>query len=124
MIKLIEDFTFEESGYQRGDNYWKASTLYEYVKKKKLKPFKIPLAALNLSIVYKQFDNYNLDNIIYHVKRVNNCHIEIPIILDDLGQIADGVHRVIKAISTDREYIIGYRLLDMPEPDEITKKEE
>ena len=42
---LVDDFSFEESGYERGKYYWKAQTLYDYVKKKKLKPFKLPLAV-------------------------------------------------------------------------------
>ena len=119
--KLVDDFTFEESGYERGNKYWKAETLYDYVKKNKLKPFKLPLAGFDLSKAYKPFDNYNLDSIIYQIKRVNNCDVKIPIILDDIGQIADGLHRVVKAISLDMEYIMAYRLTDMPTPDEITE---
>ena len=124
ITKLVDDFSFEESGYQRGNEFWKAETLYNYVKKKKLKPFKLPLSGLDLGKAYKPFDNYNLDSIIYQIKRVNGCNIEIPIILDNIGQIADGLHRVVKAISMDREYIMAYRLLDMPTPDEITDDED
>ncbi len=121
ITKLVDDFTFEESGYERGNKYWKAETLYDYVKKNKLKPFKLPLAGFDLSKAYKPFDNYNLDSIIYQIKRVNNCDVKIPIILDDIGQIADGLHRVVKAISLDMEYIMAYRLTEMPTPDEITE---
>ena len=124
ITKLVDDFSFEESGYERDNKYWKAETLYDYVKKKKLKPFKLPLSGLDLGKAYKPFDNYNLDSIIYQIKRVNGCNIEIPIILDNIGQIADGLHRVVKAISMDREYIMAYRLLDMPTPDEITDDED
>ena len=122
--KLVDDFTFEESGYQRGSEYWKAETLYDYVKKNKLKPFRLPLAGVDLSKAYKPFDNYNLDSIIYQIKRVNNCDIKIPIILDNIRQIADGLHRVVKAISMDMEYIMAYRLTDMPTPDEITENKD
>lgn len=124
VIKLVDDFSFEESGYERGKYYWKAQTLYNYVKKKKLKPFKLPLSGIDLSKAYKPFDNYNLDSIIYQIKRVNNCDIKIPIILDNIGQIADGLHRVVKAISMDMEYIMAYRLTDMPTPDEITENKD
>lgn len=122
--KLVDDFTFEESGYERGNNYWQAKTLYNYVKKKKLKPFKMPLASFNLGLVYHQFDNHNLDAVIYQIKRVMNCDINKPIILDDIGQVADGMHRIVKAISMDREYIMAYRLTDMPTPDEITENKD
>ena len=124
LTKLVDDFSFEESGYERGKYYWKAQTLYDYVKENKLKPFRLPLAGVDLSKAYKPFDNYNLDSIIYQIKRVNNCDIKIPIILDNIGQIADGLHRVVKAISMDMEYIMAYRLTDMPTPDEITENKD
>ena len=28
VTKLVDDFSFEESGYERGNEYWKAETLY------------------------------------------------------------------------------------------------
>ena len=124
ITKLVDDFSFEESGYEICKYYCKAETLYNYVKKKKLKPFKLPLAGVDLSKAYKPFDNYNLDSIIYQIKRVNNCDIKIPIILDNIGQIADGLHRVVKAISMDMEYIMAYRLTDMPTPDEIAENKD
>ena len=123
IIKLVDDFSFEESGYERGDEYWKAETLYNYVKKKKIKPFKMPLASFNLDLVYHQFDNDNLYAVIYQIKRVANCDIAKPIVIDDVGQVADGMHRIVKAISMDMEYIMAYRLTDMPTPDEVTDGE-
>ena len=124
VIKLVDDFSFEESGYERGKYYWKAQTLYDYVKKNKIKPFKMPLSSFNLGLVYNQFDNNNLYNVIYQIKRVMNCDINKPIILDDVGQVADGMHRVVKAISMDMEYIMAYRLTDMPTPDEIAENKD
>ena len=120
VTKLVDDFSFEGSGYERGNEYWKAETLYDYVHEKRLKPFKYPLAAFNMNKVYSQFNNYNLYNVIYQIKRIANCNIDIPIIIDNIGQVADGLHRVVKAISMDKEYIMAYRLLDMPTPDEVT----
>ena len=122
--KLVYDFTFEESGYVRGNEYWKAETLYNYVKKKKIKPFKMSLASFNLNLVYHQFDNDNLYAVIYQIKRVANCDIEKPIVIDDVGQVADGMHRIVKAISMDMEYIMAYRLTDMPTPDEVTENKD
>ena len=52
------------------------------------------------------------------------CDINKPIILDDVGQVADGMHRIVKAISMDMEYIMAYRLTDMPTPDEITENKD
>ena len=121
--KLVDDFSFEESGYKRGNKYWKASTLYDYVKNKKIKPFKYPIACFDLSVKYTQFDNEDTYNVVYQIKRVINANPDIPIILDDLGQIADGVHRIFKAFCEDRKYIMAYRLTEMPNPDEISKEE-
>lgn len=60
----------------------------------------------------------------YQFKRIINCDIEKPIILDDLGQVADGVHRILKALCEDKKYIMAYRLAEMPSPDEINKNSE
>ena len=38
------------------------------------------------------------DSFVYHCKRVKDCNLEYPIILDDFGQICDGWHRIAKAV--------------------------
>lgn len=118
----ISDMTFDESRYVRGKYRWKASDLYEYAKKQGLKPFDLPLAGVNL-LGTRMFSLENLDDFIFQCKRVMNCDTNIPIILDDYGQIADGYHRVCRAIIEGKTHIKAYRLNRMPTNYEIVKDE-
>lgn len=119
----VSDMQFEESSYIRGDSRWMASTLYDKAKADKLKPFDYPLAAFNMLEV----DPFNLSNLkffIFQCKRVLNCDTSIPIILDDYGQVADGYHRICKAILEGKTTIKAYRLQEMPPVDEYLKEDE
>lgn len=53
------------------------------------------------------------------MKRCMDSNIDYPIILDNLGQVADGNHRICKALLEGRRTILAYRLQEMPEPDYI-----
>jgi hypothetical protein len=111
----IPEMSFGESQYKRGSKVWKASTLYLFAKAKEYPTFNFPLAAANLSD--KAFDADNLAQFIFQCKRVDDCSLEHPIILDEVGQIADGYHRVCKAILEGKETIKAIRLEEMPTHD-------
>ena len=64
----------------------------------------------------------NLSQFIFQCKRVQDCSLNYPIILDDCGQIADGYHRLCKAILEGRETIKAIRLEEMPAPDRIEEE--
>lgn len=119
----VSDVQFEKSSYVRGDDRWMASTLYDKAKADKLKPFDYPLAAFNMLGV-DPFDLSNLKSFIFQCKRVLNCDTSIPIILDDYGQVADGYHRICKAILEGKTTIKAYRLQEMPPVDEHLKEDE
>ena len=120
------DIEFEESEYSRYDkrtnkyDFWKATTLYNEIKKKKLKPFDVPVASLQLD--YLPFTIDNLDDFVYQCKRVRNTDLKYPIVLDSLGTIADGYHRLSKALLEGRKTIKAYRLQVMPKPDRSEEK--
>lgn len=82
----------------------------------------MPLAGVNL-LGTRMFSLENLDDFIFQCKRVMNCDTNIPIILDDYGQIADGYHRVCRAIIEGKTHIKAYRLNRMPTNYEIVKDE-
>ena len=112
----MKALTFEESSYVRGKKKWLATTLLRECHEKQLEPFEVPLASLDLSIMPFSVDS--LDSFIWQMKRCMGADYEQhPIILDDLGQIADGNHRICKAILEGRRTILAYRLQEMPEPD-------
>lgn len=120
MTVKINSLAFEDSEYQRDSEVWKASTLYLFAKAKEYPVFDLPLVAVDLSD--KVFEVPNLRSFIYQCKRVYNCTFDYPVLLDDYGQIADGYHRVCKAILEGKKAIKAIRLEEMPAYDFIRKK--
>ncbi len=113
---LYEPLSFEESNYRYNKKSWMASTLLKAVHDQELEPFEFPLAAYDMTML--RFDLSNTDMFIYQMKRVLNAdYNKYPIILDDLGQGADGNHRICHAILDGKSSILAYRLLRMPAPD-------
>ncbi len=111
-VDLGGRFDFAESRYVRGKNGWLAASLYKKAEEDGLKPFDVPLASIDLSVM--PFKVGNFDSFIWHMKRCKNADTNIPILLDDLGQVADGNHRVARAILEGKKYIKAYRLKSMP----------
>ncbi len=119
VIDTIGKMTFEESEFQRGKEIWKAETLYLFAKAKEYPILDLPLWGIDLHCT--AFDAEDLQNFIFQCKRVQDTSLEHPIILDNYGQIADGYHRVCKAILEGRETIKAIRLEEMPAPDKYEK---
>lgn len=117
----ISQMTFGESEFVRGNKVWRAETLYLFAKAKGYPVRNLPLWAVDLTD--KAFSADNLSQFIFQCKRVQDCSLDYPIILDDCGQIADGYHRVCKAIIEGRETIKAIRLEQMPAPDRIEQEE-
>lgn len=109
--------TFGESEYHGKDGTWKAQSLYDFAKAKEYPVRDMPLWCVDLST--EAFECGSLKDFIFQCKRVNDTSLDYPIILDDKGQIADGYHRVCKAILEGRETIKAIRLEEMPAPDYI-----
>lgn len=109
-------FDFEESHYKRYNKYWLATTLQKAVKDQELESFDYPVAAYDMSNRY--FSLENMDEFCWQVRRTLAADYgSYPIILDDLGQIADGNHRLCHAIIDGVPTVKAYRLRKMPEPD-------
>ncbi len=119
VIDTIGKMTFEESEFQRGKEVWKAETLYLFAKAKEYPILDLPLWCIDLSDT--PFNAEDLQNFIFQCKRVQDTSLEYPIILDNYGQIADGYHRICKAILEGRETIKAIRLEEMPAPDKYEK---
>lgn len=119
MNSLIEDYTFEESCYTENGEEWSAATLYKAAKEQGCKAFKYPLKYFDMSTT--RF--LNVDNVFdfaHHAKRVANADTSIPVLFSPVGGLMDGYHRVVKALINGDTYILAYRLLVLPEPDECT----
>ena len=112
----IEDIDVSTNKYYRGKDKWSVSTLINYIKDNKLKPFEVPLAVIPLWDL--NFDVYNMDDFIFQVNRTLKAdYTKYPIILDNFGQVADGWHRICKAILDGKKTIKAYRITEMPKPD-------
>lgn len=112
------NFPFEESRFIRGNKVWMATTLLQAVHEQELEPFEYPLACYDMSNL--NFKVSNMYNFCDQMKRVLAADYDNhPIILDDLGQVADGNHRICRAILDGKNSILAYRLISMPEPDFI-----
>ena len=100
----ISQMTFGESEFVRGNKVWRAESLWA------------------VDLTDHPFPADNLSQFIFQCKRVQDCSLNYPIILDDCGQIADGYHRLCKAILEGRETIKAIRLEEMPAPDRIEEE--
>ena len=107
-----------ENIYTSGNNTWSASNLVQWCKEKKYPVFDLPLAGIDLS--YIPWSNLtSVKTVASHFKRVQLANLEYPVILDDCGYIADGWHRIVKALIEGKRTIKAIRIQDMPEPDSI-----
>lgn len=88
----IDNMTFAESEYLRGNKVWKAQTLYNFAKAKEYPVRDMPLWNIDLTV--EPFECSQLHSFIFQCKRVRDCSLDYPIILDEVGQIADGYHRL------------------------------
>jgi hypothetical protein len=87
--------------------------------------FGLPVDGIDLG-AWPWESKINIDMLALHVMRAMDSDLSYPIILDDCGYIADGWHRVLKAIITGRKKVKAIRLRVMPPPDfsvEYTDKE-
>jgi hypothetical protein len=88
-------------------------TLLQFVKEKGYEVFDLPLDGIDLS--WNPFSTRNISEFIFQVKRINNTSLEYPILIDDLGTICDGWHRVAKAILEGKKTIKAIRMNEMPD---------
>lgn len=102
-----------EGGFNGGGNHWYDSTLWKAAEP--LEEFEIPLIALNMSGNPWTMTNFRW--VLYHIRRVENANLDYPILLDPDGSIADGWHRVAKAILRGDRTIKAKKFIVMPDPD-------
>ncbi|WBM40035.1 hypothetical protein [Alcaligenes faecalis] len=81
---------------------------------KYLPVFDCPLAALDLS--GQIWQGSSMHALAWHVKKVFAADLDVPILLDWSGRVADGRHRIIKALAEGRRTIKAKRMSWKPEP--------
>ncbi|TDQ27643.1 hypothetical protein [Tenacibaculum caenipelagi] len=114
----IEKVSLEENYYEDTDGYvYSATKLIEHSKQYPI--FDMPLSGIDLR--RSTWEINDLDDFIHHAKRCTDTDLKHPIILDRYGTIADGCHRVVKAIVLGKRTIKAIRLETMPPYDRIEK---
>lgn len=105
-----------ENNYVSEGKIYAASHLVQWCKEKNYPVFDLPLAGIDLTYLpWNDLDN--VKQITKHVVRILEASLSYPIILDDKGYIADGWHRVVKALSLGLRSIKAIRIQEMPRPD-------
>lgn len=108
------DYNPFEGYYNDGTgNLWSVARLVDMCKD--LETFDAPLQSFDLS--HAIWNNYSIFDIAFHVKAVNDADLDFPIILDWNGAIADGRHRLIKALVLGHTTIKCVRMYWKPEAD-------
>lgn len=108
----VYSLDFNNHGFVADDKRYEVKDLIEL--SKNYTSFEIPLAAINIGRDPWQ-DLNSIDDFLFHYKRVEDADLKYPIILDNLGRIADGYHRICKAILQGKKTIKAIRLEEMPE---------
>lgn len=103
----LQDYYCDGSG-----GFWSVAKLQDDAKD--LPVFDCPIAALDLSNVIWRGEN--MLGLAFHCKRVMDADLDCPILLDWSGAIADGRHRVLKAIIEGRRTIKARRMTWKPTP--------
>jgi len=85
-----------------------------------LQPFDLPIMGMDLS--YQIWQGCNIFALAYHVKRVFDADLSKPIILDWNGSVADGRHRLIKALVAGKKTIKAVRITWRMTPDKTGQK--
>lgn len=106
----------DENNYVDGNHEWNCLKLIEH--SKQFPVFELPLAGIDISRI-PWSEQMCIDSFIYHAKRIENTSLKHPIILDDTGCVADGWHRICKAILKGDTTIKAIRLETMPKPDKV-----
>lgn len=76
--------------------------------------FDMPLAGIDINRNPWSGSFSNLNDFLFHYKRVEECNLRFPIILSPEGNILDGNHRICKAILEEKRTIKAVRLNYMP----------
>lgn len=113
----IDNMTFAESECHRDNKIWNAQTLYNFAKAKEYPVRDMPL--WNIGLTVGPFERSRLHGSIFQCRRVLDCSSDYPIILDEAGQMADGYHRLCKAVLEGGKTIKAIRPPEMPAPDRI-----
>lgn len=94
-----------------GRNTWSVARLFELARS--LPVMEVPLNHLGMFYTYEKL---TIREMVMHMKAVNDADLNVPIIMDEDGDIMDGRHRLMKAILIGAETIKVVRFDENPSP--------
>lgn len=97
-----------------GRNRWSVARLFEL--SRNLPIMHVPLDHLSVFHIYEKL---TLREMVMHMKAVNAADLDMPIILDEDGELMDGRHRLMKAMLLGVETIKAVRFDTNPYPCEV-----
>lgn len=97
-----------------GRHMWSVPRLFEL--SRNLPVMDIPLDHMNIGHKYNEL---TMREMVMHMKAVNAADLEMPIILDEDGELMDGRHRLMKAMLTGAESIKAVRFEENPGPCQV-----
>jgi len=110
-MKIKSFVSPKEQECRLGKHVWSVSRLFEL--SKELPVMEIPVDHLN---VYYQYDRLTLRDMVTHMMAVNDADMNMPIILDEDGELMDGRHRIMKALLIGLETVKAVRFDQNPPP--------
>ena len=111
-IKLADIEPLQDQFQDGSGAYWSVARLIDDTKN--LEPFDCPLAALDLS--GEIWKGCNMADLALHCKKVFKADLSKPIIIAWDGSVADGRHRILKAIIKSKTTIKAVRMHWKPRP--------
>lgn len=94
-----------------GDYSWSVPRLFEL--SKDLPVMEIPLEHLNTAYYLEKL---SLREMVMHMRAVEHADLNMPIILDEDGDVMDGRHRIMKALFYGKKTIKAVRFEVNPPP--------
>jgi hypothetical protein len=99
-----------------GCHSWSVSRLFELARE--LPVMDVPLDHLN---TYYRYEKITLREMVMHMNAAKAANLDMPIILDEDGELMDGRHRLMKAMLLGHETIKVVRFEENPPPCRITE---
>lgn len=113
-FKFDTDAWADDQFYCKGDFMWDVRDLWSAAKH--IAAYDVPLIAVHSGDGVWDGVQDSILTFARHCLLVNKAQLRYPIILDPDGVIADGRHRLVKAMITGKQVIRAKRLSAMPAP--------
>ncbi|MEN9489558.1 MAG: hypothetical protein RJA63_7 [Pseudomonadota bacterium] len=110
-MKIKDWFHPNDQVCKLGRHSWSVPRLFELARD--LPVMDVPLKHLN---AYYLYERLTLRDMVTHMRAVNAADLEMPIILDEDGELMDGRHRLMKAMLIGADTIKVVRFDENPSP--------